>query len=326
MKPLNCLSDEELVDAYKGRAVLVTGANGFVASYLIPRLIRLGAVVYGVGLSEKPRSQGYSYTRCNLVFADEVSRCLDKVHPDFVFHLASQSSVGSSWGREWETIETNVKSTYNILKGAEKIAGPVKLLLVSSGEVYGDLGRKKSVESDSLRPINPYSTSKAMMEMVAHRFQGTNISYVIARPYNHTGPGRPEIYFESSVAKQYADAKKAGLKSVTLHVGKIDNYRDYSDVRDIIEKYLLLASVGKSGDIYNVCSGEGTTLREIIAMIENISNIQAGIHVDPARLRKSDIAYLVGESRIHGKTTSLLETMRALYESFLNVTEILPAR
>jgi GDP-4-dehydro-6-deoxy-D-mannose reductase len=316
---IHSLSQKSLSSYYLGRSVLVTGSNGFAGGYLIPRLAGLGSMVHGIDIREYPRFQGYTYHHCDLLEQDRLVQCIEQIRPDYVFHLASQSSVGSSWQHEWHTIEVNIKTTYNLLNILNNISHPVKLLLVSSGEVYGNLGVRKAVESDNLRPMNPYSSSKAMMEMVTHKFQNTNINYVIARAYNHTGPGRPDTFFEASVAKQFANAKNTKTKSIILKVGNIDNIRDYSDVRDVVDKYLLIACQGNVGQAYNVCSGVGIALREIISMIEEISNIRADVQVETTRLRKNDISFLVGDSSIQFENRSFYETIRSLYESFLKV-------
>lgn len=317
VKIIRGLSPKALSSHYLGCSVLVTGSNGFAASYLIPRLVRLGSVVHGIGLDEYQRFQGYTYHHCDLLAPDRIMQCIEQIRPDYVFHLASQSSVGSSWHHEWQTIETNIKTTYNLLKALNKMAYSVKLLLVSSGEVYGDLCGRKAVESDKLRPMNPYSTSKAMMEMIAHKFQNTNIHYVIARSYNHTGPRRPEIFFEAGVARQFAEAIKAEQSSVTLKVGNINNIRDYSDVQDVVEKYLLLACQGNPCEVYNVCSGVGIALKEIISTIEEVANIRAHVQIDATKLRENDIPFLVGVNSIQFKSRQFSETIRDLYESIL---------
>lgn len=302
---INALSKKDLTARYAGRTVLVTGANGFVGGYLVPRLVELGVAVYGIGRREHPQAPGYSYYRCDLNEFEAVKQCIARVKPDFVFHLASQSSVGTSWSHEWETVETNVRITYHLFKVLEYVRRPVRVLLVSSGEVYGDLGGRKAVESDPLRPMNPYAVSKAMMEIMAHRFQSTNVDYVIARAFNHTGPGRPEYFFESSVVKQFVMALKEGKERVQLLVGNIDVVRDYSDVRDVVEKYLLLALQGKSCEAYNVCSGVGVSLREAIRMIEEITQIHADIEVEKGKLRKNDICVLVGTSQFSNQVNSI---------------------
>ena len=313
------LSRKKLISCYKTRSVLVTGANGFVASYLIPRLGEFGAVVYGIDRKGSSDIGGYSHHKCDLIKLDEVRKYVTRIKPEIVFHLASQSSVGTSWEQEWKTMETNVKITYNLFKALEEMGTPVKVLLVSSGEVYGDLGHKKSVETDSLRPVNPYSVSKAMMEMIAHRFKNTNVKYIIARSYNHTGPGRPQHFFEASVMKQFALAAKAKKKTVQISAGNIDVIRDYSDVRDVVEKYLQLTPQGKTGKAYNICSGIGMSLRDIIHKIEEISQIKSEIKRDISKMRKNDIKYFVGKIGYVKlrNSYSLENTLRDIWASYV---------
>jgi GDP-4-dehydro-6-deoxy-D-mannose reductase len=321
-KQLKNISQENISSSYQGKPVLITGANGFVAGYLIPRLTELGAVVHGIDLHEYSKIKGCTYHCCNLLNLNELKTFLAHYRPSFVFHLASQSSVGTSWKHEWQTIEDNTKTTYNLFNALEKTLLQVRLLLVSSIEVYGDHGMRKATVRDQMRPINPYSVSKAMTEMIAHKFQNSAIEYVIARSSNHTGPGRSEKFFEAYVAKQFADAKNAGQDSITLSVGNVDNIRDFSDVRDVVDQYILLASQGKKGNAYNVCSGVGIKLREIIYILEKVSKIKATIEVDSSRLRKNDVAYLVGVNSIRLKKRPISETMNNLYKYFLNQCQL----
>ncbi|MEW5744473.1 MAG: NAD-dependent epimerase/dehydratase family protein [Nitrospirota bacterium] len=314
---ISLMSEEKLSSIFRGEPVLITGANGFTAGYLVRRLTALGAIIYGLDIHAHQVSQDYIYYNCDLTSLDKVISFVDRSRPKFVFHLASKSSVGSSWVDEWDTIENNVKSTYNLLKALEIAKISTKLILISSGEVYGYLGNKKAAVTDQLRPMNPYATSKAMMEMAVRRFQNTEIACVIARAYNHTGPKRPEVFFEAGVAAQFARAKKEGRDSVHLKVGNVENIRDFSDVRDVVEKYLYLACQGSAGEVYNVCSGVGRSLREIISMLEKISQIKAYIDIDPARLRKNDIPFLVGENSIMIADRPMEDTLRDLYQYVL---------
>ena len=222
-KIIKALPEEKLRYYYNKRSVLITGSNGFVASYLVPRLMKLGAFVHGIDVHESQKLPDYDYRCCSMVNFDLVTNYINQCRPNIVFHLASLSSVGLSWKQEYETIDTNVKSTYNLFKALELFPTPIRLLLISSGEVYGDIGGRKAVESDGLRPMNPYSVSKAMMEMIAHRFRNTNIQYVIARPFNHTGPGRPDTFFDADMAKQFAVARNEHRNTVNLKVGNIEN-------------------------------------------------------------------------------------------------------
>ena len=309
---------KNIASQLQGKPILVTGANGFVSSYLIPRLKELGSVVHGIDIHEYPKFEGYTYHCCNLLDFNDLNPFIAQFCPSYVFHLASQSSVGTSWEHEWQTIEMNSKTTYNLLKALEKTQHQVRLLLVSSIEVYGDHGMRKVKVGDELRPANPYAASKAITEMIAHKFQNSPTQYVIARSSNHTGPGRPETFFEANIAKKFAEAKNAGLDSITLSVGNVDNIRDFSDVRDVVDKYLFLVARGESGKAFNVCSGEGIKLKKIISMLEGISQITADINIDNSRLRKNDIAYLVGISSVTSNNRSFSETIADLYNHFLD--------
>lgn len=315
-KHIKSISPETLSSFYHRKSVLITGVNGFVAGYLIPRLRGLGAVVHGVDLHEYQKHPECRYHCCNLRNMDSIMQFLKQNPPDCVFHLASQSSVGTSWSNEWQTIQTNVESTYNLFKALEYLEIPVKVLVVSTGEVYGNIGYRKASENDRLMPLNPYAASKAMMEMVVHRYRNSNIDYVIARSYNHTGPRRPATYFEAGIAEKYAVAKLSAKSIVNLKVGNIENIRDFSDVRDVVEKYILLACQGKNGEAYNVCSGIGICLREIITIMEDITNISASIEVDESKLRKNDIPFLVGENCIPIQGRTIRETLKDLYEYY----------
>jgi GDP-4-dehydro-6-deoxy-D-mannose reductase len=306
----------DLREAFRGSTVLVTGANGFVAGFLIPRLAELGASVFGIGRSPTPAHCGHTYLRCDLLSAEQTAATVREVAPRYVFHLASQASVGTSWQDEWGTIETNVKASYGLFRSLEREPKPVRLLFVSSGEVYGDLGGRPARETDSPKPTNPYAMSKAIVEMIAHRFRSSGLDYVIARAFNHTGPGRPEKYFEASVAAQFARAAQAGRDRVPLTVGNIDNVRDYSDVRDVIEKYLHLAAIGTSGNAYNVCSGEGRRLRDIIGIFERLSGIKADLSIDRSRFRPNDLGYLVGVNGLHVSKHRLEDGLGELMNSF----------
>ena len=305
-----------LRDVFGGSTVLVTGANGFVAGFLIPRLVELGASVCGLGRSPSPVHPGHLYRRCNLLSAEGTASVIRDLAPRHVFHLASQASVATSWHDEWGTIEANVKASYNLFRALECGRRLVRVLFVSSGEVYGDLGARPAKDTDPLRPANPYAMSKAIVEMIAHRFQMSGMEYVIARAFNHTGPGRTEKYFEASMAAQFARAARDGRRRVVLSVGNIDNVRDYSHVRDVVEKYLVLCAVGASGRAYNVCSGEGRRLRDIISILEKLTGVKADISIDRTRFRPNDLSFLVGINNLPVSEHRLEEALRDLLKTF----------
>lgn len=305
--------------SYNKKTVLVTGANGFVAGYLGDFLANAGAVLHGLDIHASGVHPQYEYHTCNLTDPIVVSNTIHSIRPDIVFHLASKASVGSSWEAEWETIDLNGKSSYTLLHTLEAEKKPVRVLLVSSGEVYGDVGTRPAHVSDPMRPVNPYAISKTLMECIAFRFRSSAVQWIIARAFTHTGKGRPLCYFESSVAKQFAEAQTSGKRCFDLLVGNIDITRDYSAVQEVVEKYAWLGALGTPGQIYNVCSGNGIQLRQIIAFYEELSGITAVVHQDQSRMRKNEIPFLVGENTLSGTfpkaNERLFEALKALYTS-----------
>jgi len=301
--------------SFSGGKVLVTGSNGFVGSYLVPLLRGLGAVVVGVGLQETDMSGCQEYYRTNLEVLDATRQLVQKVSPDFAIHLAGQSSVGSSWANEWQTISANVGSSVNLLNALSR-TGPTRVLLISSGEVYGHIARPAQVE-DKLAPCNPYAISKALVEMTVRPYDGSELQIVTARAFNHTGPGRPPTFFEAYVIHELAVAARTGASKTILRTGNVDVVRDYSDVRDVVVQYLLLLDTGDAGGVYNVCSGRGWLLRDIIALVGEIAQIDVDIDVDPARLRPNDVAYLVGCSSLpaFGPRIPFETTLREMYDA-----------
>jgi len=303
--------------ALSGGRVLVTGSNGFVGSYLVPLLRGLGAIVVGIGLQETDTSGCHEYYRADLEASDATWQLVQKVSPDFAVHLAGQSSVGSSWTSEWQTISANVASSVNLLDALSR-TGPTRVLLISSGEVYGHIARPARVE-DRLAPCNPYAMSKALVEMTARPYRESQLQILIARAFNHTGPGRPPSFFEAYVVHELAAAARAGASKTILRTGNVDVVRDYSDVRDVVMQYLLLLNSGDLGGVYNVCSGRGWLLRDIVGLVGRIAQIDVDIDVDPARLRPNDAAYLVGRGSLpaFGPRIPFETTLREMYDAEL---------
>jgi GDP-4-dehydro-6-deoxy-D-mannose reductase len=303
--------------AFSGRKVLVTGSNGFVGSYLVPLLRGLGAAVVGVDLQEMDTSGCQEYYCSNLAVSNATRQLVQKVLPDFAVHLAGQSSVGSSWANEWQTISANVASSLNLLDALSR-TGPARVLLVSSGEVYGHIILPAQVE-DKLAPCNPYAISKALVEMTVRPFDDSELQIVTARAFNHTGPGRPLTFFEAYVIHELAVAARTGTSTMVLRTGNVDVVRDYSDVRDVVVQYLLLLNTGNPGGVYNVCSGRGWLLRDIISLVGEIARMDVDTDVDPARLRTNDIAYLVGLSSLpeFGPRIPFETTLREMYDAEL---------
>jgi len=257
---------------------LVTGSNGFVGAYLCELLEKKGYTVFGTSFS------GTTYD-ADITNKKEIAKVVDMAKPDVVFHLAAQSSVRMSWEKKKETFRINVNGTRNVLEAAKKFKP--RILVVSSSEVYGKPKKNPIPEKHPLQPVSPYAESKAEQEKIA-----SDHGAVIARSFPHTGPGQLPSFVIPDFAKQIADIEKG--KEAVISVGNLDVVRDFSDVRDIVKAYVLLAEKGKG--TYNVCSGRGIRLRDALDMMISHSTKKIRVEIDKGKLRKADIPKAVGDN------------------------------
>ena len=281
--------------------VLVTGAAGFVASHL-------GEICAGrddiqlVGL-QRPTSvtrvlpQGFvAGVEADLLDASGLKDAVAEAKPDQIIHLAGQSSVHESYRNPGGTLLANVLGTQHLLFAAER-AEVRRVLVVGSADEYGDI-RPEDVplrEDRPLAPLSPYAVSRVAQGALCAEFarRGT-VEIVRTRTFPHTGKRRGAVFAESSFARQIAEIELERAPAV-IQVGNLDAIRDFSDVREVIHAYLLLLEKGASGTTYNVCSGKGMAMREILNALIALSTIKVEVHVDPSRLRPSDLPVLIGD-------------------------------
>lgn len=276
---------------------LVTGAAGFVGCHLARALLAEGHEVVGTlqpGHDAPTGLAGVSWVEMELTSSDSIEAALDQARPDRVFHLAAQASVGESFRDPLSTWEVNATGT---LRLAEAIRGDTRLLFISSAEVYGVVPEAEQPirEQRRLHPTNPYAASKAAAEMAvleAAHAHGTHA--VIARSFNHTGPGQDPRFALAAFAGQLA-AMRGGSAEPVLRVGNLQARRDYLDVRDVARAYLMLIEQGAPGEIYNVAAGEPRSMAELVEMLIELSGTGARVEVDPARVRPLDVPLLSGD-------------------------------
>lgn len=277
---------------------LVTGAAGFVGCHLVRALLAEGREVVGTLQPghEPPRGlDRVRWVEMELASSASIEAALAEARPDRVYHLAGQASVGESLRDPLATWEVNATGT---LRLAEAIRGAARLLFVSSAEVYGVVPNDEQPirESTRLHPTNPYAASKAAAEMAvleAAHAHGTHA--VIARSFNHTGPGQDARFALAAFARQLAAMRARGGEPL-LRVGNLQARRDYLDVRDVARAYLLLLERGAPGHTYNVAAGQAHTMAEMVELLVELSGTGARIEVDPARVRPLDVPLLCGDA------------------------------
>jgi GDP-4-dehydro-6-deoxy-D-mannose reductase len=283
--------------------VLITGAAGFVAGHLIDFLLREEPAAQVLGVVRPHGTPGgrarrrVSFAEADLEEPAAVEAVFDLMPPDRIVHLAAQSSVHHSFADPAGTLRTNVLPLVHLLEAVRRRGLRPRVLAAGSADEYG-LVRPEDVpvtESLALRPASPYAVSKATQTFLALQYaQAHGLGVLATRTFPHTGPGRGEVFAESSFARQVA-AVEAGLLPPVLHVGNLDVVRDFTDVRDVVRAYWLLLDKGEAGEVYNVCRGTGVRLREVLDTLIRLAGAQVELRQDPARLRPSDAPILVGD-------------------------------
>ena len=291
------------------RRALVTGAAGFVGQYLIQALLRDGWDVTGAALSadaETPRLSAAERDAVRWLAADvrrlpDVERALDASRPDAVFHLAGITFVPAASADPGLTIETNVAACARLMGAvkARRAAGTLDpvVLVTGSAEQYGrhepaDFPLRESAEQ---RPLTVYAASKAAQEVVAlEAFRSAGVRVVATRSFNHTGAGQPASFLVPALAGRVRKLARSGAGR--LPIGNTTTVRDFLHVTDVVSAYILLIARGVPGEVYNVCSGRGTSVREIAERVLRLAGRDAALESDPTFVRPVEVPTLVGDN------------------------------
>jgi GDP-4-dehydro-6-deoxy-D-mannose reductase len=287
--------------------VLVTGVAGFVGGHVVDflRAEHPGAVVIGLDNRPRDRALGVEVVTADLEDAASVRSALAQARPDRVIHLAAQSSPQRSWEDPAGTMRTNVLGLLHLLEGIRALSLAPRVLAVGSVEEYGIVGPNEVPlrEDAPLRPATPYAVSKVAQGYLALQYAlAPGLHIVRTRAFHHTGPRRGEQFAESSFARQLAEIE-AGQRPPRLEVGNLEAVRDYTDVRDVVRAYWALLDRGVPGEVYNVCTGRGVRLSDLLDRLIALSRVRVEVAVDPARLRAADAPILIGDpSRLRAAT------------------------
>jgi len=284
--------------------ILVSGITGFVGGHLLKvlREERPGAEIYGLVRpgDTAAAALGPDVRRIDaeLEAARSVEAAFERVQPEAIVHLAAQSSVQHSWLDPQGTLRTNLHGLLHLLEAVRKTGLAPRVLVVGSADEYGDAGSSPDrplTEDAPLRPLSPYAVSKVAQGYLALQYAlAFGMPIVRTRTFPHTGPGRGEVFAESSFARQIAEIE-AGLRPPILEVGNLEAVRDFSDVRDVVRAYVQLLDRGKPGEVYNVCSGHGIRMGDLLERLLGLTGVRVEVRVAPDRLRPSDIPIQVGD-------------------------------
>jgi GDP-4-dehydro-6-deoxy-D-mannose reductase len=283
---------------------LITGINGFVGGHLAQHLLASGGWDL-CGLARQaatPHLMRHGEVRivvADLSVFDQTLAALEHVQPDVIFHLAAQSNVPRSFEDPETTLTTNVVGQLHLFQAVLRLRQNPLLLIVGSNEIYGHVEPQDLplTEETALRPVNPYAVSKASQDLLAYQYHASHgLRTIRLRPFNHIGPGQSEQFVVSAFAAQIARIE-AGMQAPIIHVGNLAAERDFTDVRDIVGAYALAAQHGQVGLAYNIGSGRSVSIRWLLDTLLTFSTCDIAIEPDPARMRPSDVARVVGDSR-----------------------------
>jgi GDP-4-dehydro-6-deoxy-D-mannose reductase len=271
---------------------LITGGKGFVGQWLAAHLKDRGDDVAVIDI-ETDVADGAAVRQ---VMADVV--------PDAVYHLAAMTHVGESWENPSQVLRVNVLGTAEILAAARSNKVSPRILVISSAEVYGIVTPEQLPldEDTPVEPASPYAASKLAAEVVAHQaWRGYGQPVVVARPFNHIGPGQSPNFFVPALAKRIVEARRSGARS--MPVGALTTRRDFTDVRDVVVAYRLLIERGDPGTVYNVCSGRDVAMSEVAGQLLELAGADLTLETDPSLLRPVDVPVLRGSAaRLHADT------------------------
>lgn len=275
------------------KKALIIGAAGFVGGYLAGYLKEnRGMEVHVTKLPvEELRGVGDKVYNLNILKKEDVISLLFEVRPDYIFHLAAQSSVGIAWKNPTLTIDINIKGSVNVMDAVRELYYKPRILLIGSGEEYGYIqeGEIPIREENRLRPGNIYAATKACQNMIGSIYaQAYDMEIMMVRAFNHIGPEQSPTFVVSDFCRQVAEIEK-GQREPVIYVGNLNAQRDFTDVRDVVEAYSLLAEYGLPGETYNVGRGKAVSIEEILEMVISLSDEEIKVEIDRNKLRPVDV-------------------------------------
>jgi nucleoside-diphosphate-sugar epimerase len=269
----------------KTKNALITGISGFTGKFVEQNLTSLGFQVHGLSL--EPTSSGVNSV-ASLLEPDELESLVSKVQPSVVVHLAAISSVVHSNVAEMYAV--NITGTRNLLQALKTVnCGQSAVVLASSANVYGNVSQEPITETQAIAPENDYAVSKLAMEKMAYLW-GDTLPITITRPFNYTGRGQSNRFLIPKIVDHFKRREKV------IELGNVDVYRDFSDVRNVAWSYGQLAIKPAPGEIFNISSGTGTSILQVLSYLEELTGHRMEISVNPKFVREHEVRTLTGDS------------------------------
>ncbi|MBI2074342.1 MAG: GDP-mannose 4,6-dehydratase [Candidatus Levybacteria bacterium] len=287
------------------KKVLVTGISGFAGSHLAEYLVlNEDYDVSGTYLSDASLQNISSIKdklnliKIDLINTSGVNELIKSVKPDYLFHLAALTSPGDSFKNPIKTFTNNIAAQINILESVKKLELTARILIISSGDVYGMVAKEDLPVDEETRfmPTNPYAVSKITQDFLGLQYALSYKQNIIrVRPFNHIGPRQTEHFAVAAFSKKIAEIEKGKIEPV-LYVGNLEAKRDFTDVRDTVRAYSLIVEEGKIGDVYNIGTGISYKIQDILEKLLSFAKVKVEVKVDPNLFRPSDEQELICDS------------------------------
>lgn len=271
---------------------LVTGGSGFVGRHLIKQLEKNGVEVIDFSLREGADILNYELVR----------NILDIHRPDYIYHLAAQAYVPESFLDPSRAMNVNIMGSLNILEAVRRLGITPRILLAGTSEEYGDaqVGDGVITENTVPRPQSPYAVSKLAMDQLGQlASKAYGIHVVVTRAFNHTGPGRGEMYAESSWAKQIVEIEHG--RATELQHGNLETIRNYTDVRDMVKAYIM--AIDLPSNVYNIASYTNVEMAKVLAILCGFTEAEVILKENSALYRSGDFSFKTPSAKRFTKLT-----------------------
>lgn len=269
----------------------ITGIGGFIGRQLASALRASFPDACIVALGRGRSSHASAIFDIDLLDTGRVRESIDQIHPDYIFHLA-----GVVYSRDWRELHSgNVQITINILEAVREVGVVSKIIVPGSAAEYGGVRAADLplVETLAPNPVTPYGVAKVWQTSVARYYATTGLDVVVGRIFNVIGPGAPESLSIGTFASQLGRIKN-GEAPPKIMVGNLKPKRDFVDIRDVCQALITLAKRGKSGEIYNICSGASASMEHLLGELITRLGLDVEVSVEPARVKMGEIADIFG--------------------------------
>lgn len=315
------------------KKILITGISGFVGGYFVEYLVsHYDAVeIHGISRSKPAWDfvnvtpellDSHQFHLADLNDIPKIKSIIEDIQPDYILHLAAQSSVAESWKTPVFSFMNNTNIFLNIIDTVRLIDNGARVLSVGSSEQYGVVSERDLplTEDKPQHPANPYAVARVAQEQLARIYAtGYGLDICCTRSFNHCGPGQTDRFVVSAIVKQFARIAH-GLQDPVIHIGNGAIVRDFVDVHDVAEAYYLLLTKGQKGEVYNICSGQGRAIQDIVTMLADMLCIHVEVHQEQSQIRPIDNPRIVGSYRKIQRdlgwrpTIPFEESLQSMYE------------